>query len=65
MNSFSPAGRFTKRRDDGDLISVRLTRPINEMLSVYVRYDYNQNEGNIMFYQYDQHIWTAGIIADF
>jgi hypothetical protein len=65
LNTLSPAGRLTKRRDDGDFFTVMLTRPINDMLSAYVRYDYNQNGSNIAFYQYDQHIWTAGIIADF
>jgi tetratricopeptide (TPR) repeat protein len=60
-----PAGFGFKREDDGDAVSVQLTRPVLDWLSVYVRYDYTHNDSNVPFYKYDQHAVSSGVIARF
>jgi tetratricopeptide (TPR) repeat protein len=60
-----PTGFGFKREDDGDFVSVQLTRPILDWLSVYVRYDYSHNDSNVPFYEYDQHVVSSGLVARF
>lgn len=64
-NSLAGGGFDFPRDDDVDMITVQLNRPVKDWLSAYVRYDYRQDDSNIPFFNFDQHIVTAGLIVAF
>jgi tetratricopeptide (TPR) repeat protein len=60
-----PDGFAFKRRDDGNFLSLQLSRPLLPWLRAFVRYDYAYNASTIPFYEYHQHIGSGGLAADF
>lgn len=64
-NSLAGAGFAFKRRDDGNVLSLQLSRPVLPWLRAYVRYDFTLNDSNIAFFEYDQHVVSTGLVASF
>jgi len=66
-NSFT--GFATPRDDDLDLLSVVLTRPVDLALapyaSVYVRFDYFNEDSNVPFYDYDMTVVGGGLTLEY
>ena len=54
-----------RRNDDTDRVTVRLTRPILDGVSIYGRFDYTRHESNINFFNYLQNAASVGLIARF
>ncbi len=53
------------RDDTTDLFSVLLTRPINEYLTVYARFDHVDADSNATLFAFDQNVFATGVIIDF
>ena len=49
------------RRGTAHAISAQFSRPLGHGVSVYVRYSYQVANSNVSFYEYDQHLWMAGV----
>lgn len=66
LNSFAgPSGNAFKRSDDIDTVSLQLTRPLWGPLKVYGRYDYVNDSSNVNIFDFDQHVFIGGLIANF
>jgi hypothetical protein len=55
----------TVRDDTTDMVSVLLTRPINEYLTVYARFDYIDADSNATLFDYKQEVFATGVIIEF
>ena len=69
-NSFTVPTAFSKRRsDDRDALTVQLLHDfdlgVGRRARAYLRYDMTYNDSNVRFFNYDQHVTSAGIIIDF
>lgn len=62
-NSLSGTGQ--KRRDDVVRLGAALHVPLTDLLEVYTGYTYTNNASSIAFYDYHQHVVTAGLTARF
>ncbi len=51
-----------RRKDDGDALTLFLSRPIADKWRAYARYDFTNNDSNIGFFKFDQHVWSAGLV---
>ena len=51
------------RKDDIDIVTAQLRRPILDWLSVYARYDFVHDHSNIPFFRFSQNVFSAGIIG--
>ncbi len=60
---FSPIGDI--RDDDVDAVTVRFSRPLYKGLSAYARFDHTNNDSNIVLFNYDQTIWSGGLVVEF
>lgn len=60
-----PMGFEFARRDDVELVAVQLTRPVTEWLRAYARYNFARAASNVTFYDYDQNVWSGGVIVQF
>ena len=49
------------RRGTAHAISAQFSRPLGHGVSVYLRYSYQIANSNVSFYEYDQHLWMAGL----
>ncbi|MBI4657565.1 MAG: tetratricopeptide repeat protein [Verrucomicrobia bacterium] len=66
LNSSAITGGFEfKRADDVDTVTVRLSRPLTKRLRAYAQYDFNNADSNIRFFNYDQHVWSGGLVMQF
>ncbi len=61
----SPGQVRPKRRDDIDSLTLRLTRPLNRHLNIYLEYNFNHDHSNLRGYDYEQHITSGGLIWQF
>lgn len=59
-NSLSDSGR--RRRDDIDVFSLQLSRPVHRNVSLFVRGDLILDESNIDVYEYDQERYSGGVM---
>ncbi|MBM4040176.1 MAG: tetratricopeptide repeat protein [Planctomycetes bacterium] len=59
------SGAFVRRRTRSDSLSVRLTRPFSDVMSVYLGYDYSRADSNISFYDYHRHVCSGGVLFSF
>jgi tetratricopeptide (TPR) repeat protein len=50
-----------KRRGTEQSIIAQLSRAFPGNFSVYLRYAYQRFDSNVSFYEYDQHLWMAGV----
>jgi hypothetical protein len=64
-NSLAGGGFAFARDDDVDIVTVQVSRYITTWLRAYARYDYTQDDSNIEFYNFDQHVGTAGLVAEY
>lgn len=62
-NSFTGFTRI--RHDDVNLVQARLSRPLGEHVTVRVDYLFIDNDSNIGFFRYDQHVVLAGLDVSF
>ncbi len=53
------------RRDEAHIFSLYFTKPINENVSVYLRYDHINNQSNGVLFEYRQNLIAAGVTIDF
>lgn len=60
----TPALGF-KREDDAHIVGLQLSRPVHERASVFVRFDYVENDSNIDVFEYDQATASAGVVVRF
>ncbi len=56
------ATAFTRQREDVvDNVSARLTVPVSSRVSLQAGYGHTDNESNIRFFDYEQHVYSAGM----
>jgi hypothetical protein len=60
--SFPVTDPPTKRSDDTDGLTIRLTRPLRPQLNIYFEYNFNHDDSNLRGYDYEQHITSVGLI---
>ena len=60
-----PGGAAVKRTTHSDTLSLRLTRPLSDVMSLYLGYDYSRADSNISFYDFHRQVWSAGILLSF
>jgi tetratricopeptide (TPR) repeat protein len=66
LNSVAGANGFTFARDDrSDAITIQLSRPVLDWLTLTFQYQYYHLESNILFYTYSQDIFSFGAKAIF
>ena len=57
------------RDDDIDAVSVQLVKPIQLPVGyssrIYFRYGYTSDDSNITSFDYDQHVYSVGLVVDF
>ncbi len=66
-NSLAGTGFQFVRKDHIDIMSVQFSRPLPfyRGLRAYARYDYNRDISNIPTYNFNQYVYTGGIIYEF
>jgi len=60
-----PAGFAFARDDDVDRLTARLLIPITDPVHLHLRFDFIDNDSNIKFFKYDQHVLSAGLVVQF
>lgn len=53
-----------KRKDDVSRVGVQATAPLLEHIRAYLSYNYVNNDSNINAFSYDQHVGSAGFLAN-
>ena len=64
LNSVSvdvSSGPAFARYDDVNEVSIRMTRPLSQELTVYMEYDYNQDRSNLAVYRDEQQVVVGGL----
>lgn len=64
-NPANGAGFQFSRDDDSTTINLRVSRPITDRVSGFLKFDYNNSKSNLPLFTYSQNIFGAGLIARF
>jgi len=64
-NEFSPSSNRSKRRDQGYLLNMTLSRPWGERVQVVFSYLYQRNDSNISTFDYKRSVYGLLAIARF
>ena len=60
-----PLGFAFTRKDEVDRVTVRLFHPFRERSHLFVRYDFTNDDSNIAFFNFDQHVVSGGLVLRF
>ena len=60
-----PAGFAFARDDDVDRLTAKILIPITDPVHLHLRLDFIDNDSNIKFFKYDQHVLSAGLVVQF
>lgn len=64
-NPINGAGFQFSRDDDSTTINLRVSRPITDRVSGFLKFDHNSSKSNLPLFTYSQNIFGAGLIARF
>lgn len=51
----------TRRKGDTQMVAVQFSKAVADGVSAFVRYSYLVSSSTVSFYEYDQHLWMAGV----
>lgn len=60
-----PFGFAFSREDNINVISVELTRPLGKRVTLFLRYQGILHDSNIPEYDFNQHVYTGGVLVEF
>jgi len=60
-----PFGWAFSREDNVHVFSVEFTRPLGKGVTLFMRYEARWNGSNIPEYDYNQHVYTGGVLCEF
>ena len=64
-NTATGAGFTFARKDDVTSVNLRVSRPVNDRVSVFAKFDYTHAQSNLLLFSYSQNVFGAGVIARF
>ena len=64
-SDFSSHDQQYRRRDYIQSVTARASRRIGQHTTLYLGYDLNLDRSNVEFYEYEQHVFHAGLVFDF